>query len=74
MNNLLPKLGTGVAQTVLAGLALWSAGKVGIGPALAGWSFAQAALAKAMGTATVGEAVAVGAPGTAAGAGMYFVG
>lgn len=74
MKDLLPKLGRGVAQTVLAGLAIWAAGKVGFGPALAGWSVAQAALAKALDETTVGGAVALGAPGAAAGGGMFFVG
>lgn len=74
MKELLPKLGTGVAQTVLAGLALWAAGKVGFGPALAGWSVAQAALARALGSATTTEAVATGAPGVATGGGMFFIG
>lgn len=74
MQELLPKLGAGVAQTVLAGVALWAAGKVGFGPALAGWSVAQAALARAMGAATLGEAAATAAPGAAAGGGVYFLG
>lgn len=74
MKALLPKLGTGVAQTVLAGLALWAAGKVGFGPALAGWTLAQSALARALGSATTGEAVATGVPGVATGGGMFFVG
>lgn len=74
MKDLLPKLGTGVAQTVLAGLALWAAGKVGFGPALAGWTVAHAALARAIGAASTGEAVATGVPGAAAGAGTFFIG
>ena len=68
------QLGAGVAQTVLAGLALWAAGKIGFGPALAGWSVASALLTKAIGTATVAEAVTTGAPGAAVGAGAFFLG
>lgn len=74
IKDILPKLGNGVAQTVLAGLALWSAPKVGFGPALAGWSIASALLSKAIGQATVAEAAAVAAPGTATGAGAFFLG
>lgn len=74
MKDLLPKLGAGVAQTVLAGLALWAAGKVGFGPALAGWSIGSALLARAIGAASTGEAVATGVPGAATGAGAFFLG
>lgn len=74
MKDFLPKLGNGVAQTVLAGLALWAMGKVGFGPALAGWSFAQAALARAVGDATTGDAVISAAPGAAVGGGAFFMG
>lgn len=74
LKTLLPKLGTGVAQTVLAGVALWAMGKVGYGPALAGWSVAQAALARATGAATTGEAIATGVPGAGAGAAGFFMG
>lgn len=73
MKDFLPKLGAGVAQATLAALALWAAGKVGFGPALAGLSVAQAALARAMGS-TNGEAIAVGVPGAAAGGGAFFMG
>lgn len=73
MIELLPKLGAGLAQAVLAGIALWAAGKVGFGPALAGLSVAQAALARATGAKT-GEAIAVGIPGAGAGTAAFFVG
>lgn len=73
MKDFLPKLGSGVAQATLAAVALWAAGKVGFGPALAGFSVAQAALARAMGS-TTGDAVVSGAPGAVAGGGVYFMG
>ena len=73
MTELLPKLGAGLAQAVLAGIALWASGKVGWGPAMAGLSVAQAALARAMGS-TNGEAIALGVPGAGAGAGAFVMG
>lgn len=74
MKDFLPKLGNGVAQTVLAGIALWAMGKIGFGPALAGWSVAQAALARAVGSASTTDAVVSAAPGAAAGGGVFFMG
>lgn len=73
MKDFFPKLGAGVAQATLGALALWAAGKVGFGPALAGLSVAQALMARAMGS-TNGDAVVAGAPGAVAGGGVYFMG
>lgn len=71
---IVPKIGAGVAQALLTAIALWAAPKVGFGAALGGLTAAQAALARAIGSATTGEAIAVGAPGAVAGGGLFFMG